>query len=64
MAAFSLGYLSLFTYAMNSKSELLRFGVAGSITGFTVESFFYHVDAVNFKSKVKSENVSYPVMAK
>ena len=46
-----LGYYVFIKMLRKYDNDLANFTYAGTLTGFIVESFFYPVDVVNFKSK-------------
>ncbi len=50
--------------AQKSENEVLRIGGAGSITTLIGESSFYFIDAINARSKILTQNVSFVSMMK
>lgn len=57
-ASFTTAY-GLFCYkAIESKNEVLRMGVAGSLANVFVEAGFHFVDTVNVRTKVNDKNIS------
>ena len=65
---FITGFIGSYIYFLysscHSKSELVRLGAAGSLTGLLAESPFYFIDAINAKSKVLERNMKFSQMFK
>lgn len=56
------GYLSY--RSIYSNNEILRMGVAGSLSNLIVESAFHFVDTVNVRAKLSDSNESSMKMVK
>lgn len=58
----SASFLSVYSFmcnkSINSPSEILRLGIAGSLTHLVVESMFHFVDTVNVQAKLSEKSIS------
>lgn len=64
VASFTGIYMYSIYRAHSSENEVLRIGAAGSLTTLIGESSFYFIDAINARSKMLTNNVSFTYMMK
>jgi hypothetical protein len=64
LASFTCIYIYSIYKAHKSENEVLRIGAAGSLTTLIGESSFYFIDAINARSKILTNNVSFTSMLK
>jgi len=50
--------------SINSKNEIFRMGVAGSLANVSVEAGFHFIDTINVRAKVHHSNISMMSMVR
>ena len=61
---FTAGYFVACKKAVNSPNEIIRMGIAGSLSNIIIEAGFHGIDTINVRSKVSEKNVSSLRMVK